>query len=83
MDREAEHVFNILNTMAILRNYKPMVCKFLDNMTAFFHVRLAAARRCSYVLERLGFRNRSAAAIGLPIAIPLQEARIPFRKGKG
>ena len=76
-------MFNILNTLPGQRNFPPLVCKFLDNMTAFFHARLAAALRCSYLLERLGFRNPSAAAIGLPIALPLQAAHIHFRKGKG
>jgi hypothetical protein len=76
-------VFTILNTVPGQRNFPPLVCKFLDNMTAFFRARLAAARRCSYLLEQLGFRNSSAAAIGLPIALPLQAAQIHFRKGKG
>ena len=76
-------MFNILNIVAKLRNYSPLVCKFLDNMTAFFCARLAAARRCSYLLEQLGFRNSSAAAIGLPIALRFQAAHVHFRKGKG
>jgi hypothetical protein len=75
-------MFSILNTQPMLRNYRPLVCKFLDNMTAFFHARPAVSRRCSYLLEQLGFRNPSAAAIGLPIALPLQAALIHFRKGK-
>jgi hypothetical protein len=82
MDREAERLFNLLNTSATLRNYQPLVCKFLDSMTAFFHGRLAVARRFSYLLERLGFRNLIIEAIGLPIALPLQAAPIHFRKGK-
>ena len=76
-------MFNILNTRATMRNYPPMVCKFLDNMTAFFHARMGAAQRCSYLLERLGFRNRTIKAIGLPIALAPQAAQIQFRKGKG
>ena len=83
MDRKTEQMFNILNTTAILRNYPPLVCKFLDKLTAFFHARLTVARRCSYLLEQLGFRNSSAAAIGLPIALPFQAAHVHFRKGKG
>ena len=82
MDRETEQVFTILNRHGVLRNYPPLVCKFLDNMTAFFHARPAVPRRCSYLLEQLGFRNRIVAAIGLPIALPLQAALIHFRKGK-
>jgi hypothetical protein len=75
-------MFNMLNNATSLRNYPPLVCKFLDNMTALFHARLRAAPRCSYLIERLGFRSPSAAAIGLPIALPLQAAHIHFRKGK-
>jgi hypothetical protein len=75
-------MFSLLNTPPLLRNYPPQVCKFLDNMTAFFRARLAAARRRSYLLERLGFRNRIVAAIGLPIALPPQAALIHFRRGK-
>ena len=75
-------MFNILNNTKSLRNYPPLVCKFLDNMTAFFHARLAGPQRCSYLVERLGFRSLTVAAIGLPIALPLQAALIHFRKGK-
>jgi len=73
-------MFNILNKVAELRNYSPLVCKFLDK---FLHSRLAGARCCSYLVERLGFRNPSAAAIGLPIALPLQAALMHFSKGRG
>jgi hypothetical protein len=75
-------MFNMLNNATSLRNYPPLVCKFLDNMTAFFHACRATARRCSYLLERLGFRSPSAAAIGLPIALHLTAAPVHFRKGK-
>jgi hypothetical protein len=76
-------VFNILNNLPMPRNYSPMVCKFLDKMTAFFHARPAVPRRSAYPLERLGFRNRTIKAIGLPIALAPQAAQIHFRKGKG
>ena len=75
-------MFNILNTPPRLRNYPPMVCKILDKLTTFSHARPAAAQGCSYVLERLGLRDLSAPAIGLPIALPIQAALIHFRKGK-
>ena len=75
-------MFNMLNKATSLRNYPPMVCKFLDNMTAFPHARLRAAPHYSYLLERLGFKNRMVAAIGLPIALPLQAALIHFRERK-
>ena len=65
-------MFSILNSMAKLRNYSPLVCKFLDNVTKFFHVCPAAPERSSYLLEQLGFRNRALVAIGLPIALSIQ-----------
>jgi hypothetical protein len=84
MDRETEQVFTILNRHGALRNYPPLVCKFLDNMTAFFHARPAVPRRSSYLLEWLGFRNGAIKAIGLPIAVfPLQPALIHICNGKG
>jgi hypothetical protein len=75
-------MFSILNASAMLRNSPPMVCKFLDSMTAFFHACLAVARRRPYLFEQLGFRNSAVSPIGLPIAIPLPAAYIHFRKGK-
>jgi hypothetical protein len=75
-------MFSILNTWATLRNYPPLVCKFPDELTAFFHARLASARPRSYLLEPLGFRNLAVSAIGLPIAIPLRAAKVHSRKGK-
>src|SRR5260370_38498960 len=77
----AEHMFNLLNTLPGKRNYSPLVCKFLDNMTAFFHARMAAARRCSYLLEKLGFRRSFTTAIVLPMALLILAVLIHIRKG--
>ncbi len=76
-------MFNILNIMAKLRNYWPLVCKFLDKVTKFFHACPAAAERRSYLLEQLGLRNERLGAIGLPIALAIQPALIHFAKGRG
>jgi len=76
-------MFNILNSLPPLRKYSPLVCKFLDILTGILHTRSAVVRRCSYVLEQLVFRNRTSAAIGLPIALRLQPALVRARKGKG
>ncbi len=65
-------MFNILNSVAKLRNYSPLVCKFLDNVAKLFHACRAAARRRSYLLEQLGLRNDGLEAIGLPIALSIQ-----------
>jgi len=76
-------MFNILNSVAKLRNYSPLVCKFLDNVTKLFHAcRLAAGRR-SYLLEQLGLRNDGLEAIGLSIALSIQPALIHFGKERG
>jgi len=76
-------MFHILNSVAKLRNYSPLVCKFLDNVTKLFHAcRLATGCR-SYLLELYGLRNNALAANGLPIALPLQPALMHFGKGKG
>jgi len=76
-------MFSILNRVAHLRNYSPLVCKFIDNATKSFHALLADARRRSYLLEQLDLRNDGLEAIGLPIALPIQPALIHFGKGRG
>jgi len=70
--RRVEQMFNILNIVAKLRNYSPLVCKFLDKVTKFFHGSTAAAERRSYLLEQLGLRNGRLGAIGLPIALSIR-----------
>ena len=77
-------MFHILNTLARLRKYSPLVCKFLDIVTGLLHARLAAVLHGSYLLEQLGFRNTGGATIGLPIALPSLRPALPhFRKWKG
>ena len=76
-------MFNILNNSTDLRKYSPLVCKFIVNVTEFCHASLAAPRRSAYLLEGLGFRNRTRAAIGLSIALSIQAALIHFGKGRG
>src|SRR5258706_12687026 len=79
----AEQMFNILNSMAKLRNYSPLVCKFLGNVTKLFHDRRLATGCRSYLLEQLGLRNDGLEAIGLPIALSIEPALIHFAKGRG
>ena len=76
-------MFNMLNSVAKQRNYSPLVCKFLDNVTKLFHACRLAAGRCSYLLEPLGVRNDGLGTIGLPIALSIQPALIHFGKGRG
>ena len=77
-------MFRILNNVPRVRKYSPLLCKFLDKVTGFFHACLAAPRRSAYLLEGLGLRNHTLATIGLPIALTsLQLALIHISKGKG
>jgi hypothetical protein len=76
-------MFNILNSGRKQRNYSPLVCKFVDNVTKLFHACRFAAGRRSYLLEQLGFRNDGLETIGLPIALSIQPALIHFGKGRG
>src|SRR5258708_18184554 len=46
----AEHMFNILNATAAVRNYSPFVCKFIYNNNGFFPPHLAAIKRNSSLL---------------------------------
>lgn len=76
-------MFSLLNMASKLRKYSPLLCKFLDYVTVFFHARLAAPRRRSYLVEQPSLRNAALAAIGLPIALATRPALIYFREGKG
>ena len=76
-------MFNILNRLANLRKCSPWMCKFLDIMTGIFHACLTAPRRCSYLSERLGFRNQVLGTIGLPIAVPSLRPALAQFGGKG
>ena len=76
-------MFNLLNSVAKLRKYSPWMCKFLDIMTGIFHACLIATRRCSYLSERLGFRNQVLGTIGLPIAVPSLRPAFAQFGGKG
>lgn len=76
-------MFDILNTLLRLRKYSPQVCKFLVISDRKFHACAAVTRRCSYLLEQVGFRDRALEAIGLPIALPLPPALVHVCKGKG
>src|SRR5260370_878785 len=67
--KRVEQMFNILNSVAKLRNSSPLVCKFLDNMTAFFQrVRSRRGSGC-YLLEQMGFRKWEVAKVGLRFAL--------------
>ena len=76
-------MFNILNILVKLRNYSPLVCKFLDGVSAF---PLGIPRFCGelfYLLEGMGFRNCRFPLFGFRIALPIgQPALLRIRSGK-
>jgi hypothetical protein len=77
-------MFNMLNMGIFLRKYSPFLCKFLVKVAGIFHACRAVPGHCSYLLERMGFRDAAVAAIGPSIAFPLyQPAAFHFRTGKG
>jgi hypothetical protein len=76
-------MFNLLNNAAGNGNNPPMVCKFMDLVSAFLHARLGALRGPFYLLERMGLRNHALQSIGLRIAFSTGRAAVvPFRMGK-
>jgi hypothetical protein len=83
-----EHMFNMLNRGISLRKYSPILCKFLVNVTGFFHACRAVQERCGYPLEQVDFTGAAGAAIGPSIAFPLLQPAAAhsgtgIRTGKG
>ena len=46
-----------------------MVCKSIDSASAFFHGIPGHEESPSYLLERMGLKNRYFDPIGIPIAV--------------
>ncbi len=64
-------MFNMLNRWIRKGKNSPMVCKFLDAVSAFPHCLLLDLPRPSYLLERMGLRNRAILPVGLRIAFSI------------
>jgi len=76
-------MFNMLNRLPGKGKNPPMVCKFLDGVSAF---PLGIPRFCGklfYLLEGMGFRNCRFPLFGFRIALPIgQPALLRIRSGK-
>jgi hypothetical protein len=64
-------MFNMLNTWFGEGKNSPMVCKFLSKMSAIRHSFAPVLQQRSYLLERVGLRNRGFQPVGLRIAFPI------------
>ena len=65
-------MFNMLNTWFEKGKNSPMVCKILSRMSAFRHSFALVLPPHSYLLERVGLRNREFQPVGLRIAFPIR-----------
>jgi hypothetical protein len=76
-------MFNILNRWIREGKNSPMVCKFLDSVSAFFHGIRGRHGRLFYLLERIGLRNSMFLPVGLRIAFLIERpAFVRIRRGK-
>jgi len=76
-------MFNMLNSRIVTGKNSPMVCKILSKMSAIRHSFALVLRRCSYLLERMGFRNGGFQSVGLRIAFSNgRPAFLGIRSGK-
>jgi hypothetical protein len=79
-----EQMFNMLNSWRSKGKNPPMVCKFLDSVSAFSHGFVTSVRRLFYPLERTALMNLFSPGLGLRIAFSISRpstVRIPGRKG--
>jgi hypothetical protein len=70
-ERKAEHMFNRLNTRIAEGKNSPMVCKFLDSLSANSHSLLMLLRRACYLFEGMDLRKCAFEPVGLRIAFPI------------
>jgi hypothetical protein len=76
-------MFNMLNSRTGTGKNSPMVCKILSKMSAIRHSFALVLPRCSYLLERMGLRNRGFQPVGLRIAFSIgRPAFLGIRSGK-
>jgi hypothetical protein len=64
-------MFNMLNNRFRERKNSPMVCKILSRMSAIRRSFALVLQARSYLLERVGLRNRGFQPVGLRIALPI------------
>jgi hypothetical protein len=79
----AEHMFNMLNNGIRGGKNSPMVRKFVDSASAFFHGIPGLKKRPSYLVERMGLTIGGFEPVGLRIAFVIwQPVLIRIRSGK-
>jgi len=66
-------MFNMLNNRFLEGKNSPMVCKFLDSLSAFFHEILRCRRSAFYLFERMDFRDGQFPRFGFRIALPIYQ----------
>jgi hypothetical protein len=64
-------MFNMLNNEIPGGKNSPMVCKFLDSVSAFFHGIPGLKKRPSYLVERIGLTSGGFESVGLRIAFAM------------
>jgi hypothetical protein len=76
-------MFNMLNSSIRKGKNSPLVCKFADSVSAFFHGIDGLCGSRSYLLERMDLRDCLFPYFGFRIALPMgQPALLRFRGGK-
>jgi hypothetical protein len=76
-------MFNTLNTWIQEGTNPPMVCKFLDSLSAFSHGNQELCKSPCYLLERMDLRACLFATFGFRIAFPIGEPGLNrIRRGK-
>jgi hypothetical protein len=76
-------MFNILNKGIREGRNSPMVCKFLDSVSDFFHEVPGLKEGPSYLVERMGLKSGGLEPVGLRIAFAMwQPVLIRIRSGK-
>jgi len=76
-------MFNRLNIRMAEGKYPPMVCKFLDAMSAFPYEIYRLCEGTLYLLEGMGFRNCRFPLFGSRIAfVTWQPVLLRIRSGK-
>ncbi len=76
-------MFNMLNGWIGKGKNSPMVCKFLDSLSAFSNGIHRLYRSLTYLLEGMSLRDCAFLPVGLRIAFPIgRPAFMRIRNGK-
>jgi hypothetical protein len=76
-------MFNMLNRSIQKGKNSPLMCKFADSVSAFFHEIDGLCGSRSYLLERMDFRDCLFPPFGFRIALTIgRPVLLRFRGGK-